>query len=324
MTEENVTERNDTEQYESMAQLYMREKRYPEAIAVYRQLIRMKPDMDSFVLCMAWALKDNGEVEEAVAQFEKLFQKELARRVFTGFAYDELVRLYRETKQHDRLVDICERAVAVQSKDLALLYTLGDAYLRAGQAEKARKIFQGLLDEEPDSSQYHAAMGNALIAAGRFDEAEASYQKAIENDFPGKAGVFLNKMGHACMLASAFERAASAFQRAVEAAGEDPIFRCDLGDALVMLGRVDEAFRAYGDAIRVNPAFEGTYYNRLGNMLIKENRAPEAVDAFHRAGAADPSNAFYKLSLANALSSCGRTEEAARILETLKNQEAGS
>jgi len=317
---EEMTEQKDTEQYERMAQLYMKEKRYPEAIAVYRQLIRMKTDMDSFVLCLAWALKDNGQVEEAVAQFEKLFQKELARRVFTGFAYDELVRLFRETKQHDRLVDICERAVAVQSKDLALLYTLGDAYLRAGRAEKACQIFQGLLDEEPDSSQYHAAMGNALIVAGRFEEAEASYRKAIENDFPGKAGVFLNKMGHACMLAGAFERAESAFRRAVEALGEEPIFRCDLGDALVMLGRVDEAFRSYGDAVRVNPAFEGTYYHRLGNLLMKENRAPEAVDAFHRAGAADPSNAFYQLALANALNSCGRTGEAKKILETLRNQ----
>jgi len=317
---EEMTEQKDTEQYERMAQLYMKEKRYPEAIAIYRQLIRMKPDMDSFVLCLAWALKDNGQVEEAVAQFEKLFQKELARRVFTGFAYDELVRLFRETKQHDRLVDICERAVAVQSKDLALLYTLGDAYLRAGRAEKACQIFQGLLDEEPDSSQYHAAMGNALIVAGRFEAAEASYRKAIENDFPGKAGVFLNKMGHACMLAGAFERAESAFRRAVEALGEEPIFRCDLGDALVMLGRVDEAFRSYGDAVRVNPAFEGTYYHRLGNLLMKENRAPEAVDAFHRAGAADPSNAFYQLALANALNSCGRTGEAKKILETLRNQ----
>jgi len=87
-----------------------------------------------------------------------------------------------------------------------------------------------------------------------------------------------------------------------------------------MLGRVDEAFRSYGDAARVNPAFEGTYYHRLGNRLMKESRAPEAVDAFHRAGAADPSNAFYKLALANALSSCGRTDEAKRILETLRNQ----
>ncbi len=318
-----MTEQNDTEQYERMAQLYMKEKRYPEAIAVYRQLIKMKPDMDSFVLCLAWALKDNGEAEEAVAQFEKLFQKELARRVFTGFAYDELVRLFRETKQHDRLVDICERAVAVQSKDLALLYTLGDAYLRAGQAEKARQIFQGLLGEEPDSSQYHAALGNALIAAGRFEEAEASYRKAIENDFPGKAGVFLNKMGHACMLAGAFERAESAFRLAVEAFNEEPIFHCDLGDALVMLGRVDEAFRSYGDAVRVNSAFEGTYYYRLGNRLMKENRAPEAVDAFRRAGAADPSNAFYKLALANALNSCGRTGEAEKILETLRTPAEG-
>jgi predicted Zn-dependent protease len=87
---------------------------------------------------------------------------------------------------------------------------------------------------------------------------------------------------------------------------------------------VDEAFRSYGEAVRVNPAFEGTSYNRLGNTLMKENRAPEAVDAFHRAGAADPSNAFYKLSLADALNSCGRIDEAKNILETLRNQEEGS
>jgi tetratricopeptide (TPR) repeat protein len=273
---------------------------------------------------MAWALKDNGEVEEAIAQFEKLFQKELVRKVFTGFAYDELVRLFRETKHYDRLVEVCERAVAVQPRDLALLYTLGDAYLRAGQPEKARKIFQGLLDEEPDSSQYHAAMGNALIASGLFEEAEASYRQAIENDFPGKAGVFLNKMGHACARAGAFQQAESAFVRAVEVSADESIFRCDLGDVLAKLGRLDEAFRAYADAVRVNPAFEGTYYNRLGNTLMKENRAPEAVVAFHRAGAADPANAFYKLSLADALNSCGRTDEAKKILETLKNQEAGS
>jgi tetratricopeptide (TPR) repeat protein len=259
-----------------------------------------------------------------VAQFEKLFQKELARRVFTGFAYDELVRLFREMKQHDRLVDVCERAVAVQKKDLALLFTLGDAYLRAGQLEKARPIFQGLLDEEPDSSQYHAAMGNALIADGRFEEAEVHYRQAIENDFPGKKGVFLDRMGHACMQAGAFERAESAFLRAVEASGEEPIFRCDLGDAQVKLGRVDDAFRSYGEAVRVNPAFEGTSYNRLGNTLMKENRAPEAVEAFRRAGAADPVNAFYKLSLADALNSCGRIDEAKNILETLRNQEEGS
>jgi superkiller protein 3 len=221
-------------------------------------------------------------------------------------------------------VEVCERAVAVQTKDLALLYTLGDAYLRAGQLEKARPIFQGLLDEEPDSSQYHAAMGNALIAGGRFEEAEAHYRQAIENDFPGKKGVFLDRMGHACMRAGAFERAESAFLGAVEASGEEPIFRCDLGDALVKLGRVDDAFRSYGEAVRVNPAFEGTSYNRLGNTLMKENRAPEAVEAFRRAGAADPVNAFYKLSLADALNSCGRIDEAKNILETLRNQEEGS
>jgi len=314
-----MTELTNTEQYERLAQLYMKEKRYPEAIAVYRQLIQMKPDMDSFVLCLAWALKDNGEVEEAVAQFEKLFQKELERKLFTGFAFDELVRLFRDTKQYDKLVGVCERAVAVQSKDVHLRHTLGDAYLRAGRHREALAVFEALAAEEPDSSVYHASVGGALVAAGRFDEAEAAYRRAIENDFPGKEGMFLNRMGQACMLAGAHERAENAFRRAAAASPEEAVFRCDLGDALVMLGRVEEAFRSYGEAVGVNPAFEASYYNRLGNRFMKENRAPEAAEAFRRAGAADPANAFYKLSLAEALGACGRTGEAKAVLDSLKS-----
>ncbi len=313
-----MTEQTNTEQYERLAQLYMKEKRYPEAIAVYRQLIQMKPEMDSFVLCLAWALKDNGEVEEAVQQFEKLFQKELARKLFTGFAFDELVRLFRETKQYDRLVGVCERAVAVQKKDVHLRHTLGDAYLRAGRHGEALAVFEALAAEEPDSSVFHASVGSALVAAGRYDDAEAAYRRAIENDFPGKEGMFLNKMGQACMLKGAYERAESAFRKAAAASPEEAVFLCDLGDALVMLGRVDEAFRSYGEAVGVNPAFEASYYNRLGNRLMKESRAPEAVEAFRRAGAADPANAFYWLSLAEALSACGRTGEAKAVLDSLK------
>lgn len=313
-----MTDQTNTEQHERLAQLYMKEKRYPEAIAVYRQLIQMKPDMDSFVLCLAWALKDNGEVEEAVQQFEKLFQKELARKLFTGFAFDELVRLFRETKQYDRLVGVCERAVEVQKKDVHLRHTLGDAYLRAGRHGEALAVFETLAAEEPDSSVFHASVGSALVAAGRYDDAGAAYRRAIENDFPGKEGMFLNKMGQACMLKGAYERAESAFRRAAAASPEEAVFQCDLGDALVMLGRVDEAFRSYGEAVGVNPAFEASYYNRLGNRLMKERRAPEAVEAFRRAGAAEPANAFYKLSLAEALGACGRTGEAKAILDALR------
>jgi Flp pilus assembly protein TadD len=130
--------------------------------------------------------------------------------------------------------------------------------------------------------------------------------------------MFLNKMGQAYMLKGSYERAESAFRRAAAASPEEAVFQCDLGDALVMQGRVAEAFRSYGEAIGVNPAFGGSYYNRLGNRLMKERRAPDAVEAFRRAGAADPANAFYRLSLAEALSACGRTGEAKAVLDSLK------
>lgn len=316
-----MTDEINTEQYEKMAQLFLKEKRYPEAIAVYRELVSMKPENESFKLCLAWAYKDNGQTDEAVACFEKIFQKELQRKTFTGFAYDELVRLFRDTGEYDRLVETCEKAAAAQPEDTALLYTLGDAYLRAGKVEKSIEVFSRLTAEEPDSSHYLSSLGNALIAAGRFDEAEESYAGAIENDFPGKAALFYNKMGHAFYRAGVYDRAEKAQRNAVRKEGNEPVFHCDLGDILVAAGRIEEARTSYEEAARINPSFKGSYFNRFGNILLKEKQYIPAIEAFKKAVEADPENGFYRLHLAEAYGSAGLTEEAKKILERFTTPE---
>jgi len=123
-----MTNEEKTRRYRALVEECLKAKRFEEAISFYRQLIDLNPGDNSYRLGLAWAYHDCGKADQAVACFEQVFEKELQRRIFTGFAFDELVRIYKESKKYDRLVDVCERAMAAQPEDVALLGELGDGH----------------------------------------------------------------------------------------------------------------------------------------------------------------------------------------------------
>ena len=95
------------------------------------------PEEESVILMLSWAYYDSGNTEQAVKYLNLLLERELKRKVFTGFAFDELVRIYKQEKDFEKLVEICERAIAAQPEDVGLLTELGNAYLQSGEAKKA-------------------------------------------------------------------------------------------------------------------------------------------------------------------------------------------
>jgi tetratricopeptide (TPR) repeat protein len=247
-----------------------------------------------------------------------MLEKELKRKVFTGFAFDELVKIFKEGKQYDRMIRICERAVAAQPDDVSLLFTLGDAYLLNGLPEKAIEVFKKIIVMEPDASASLLSLGNAHIAAGEFDHAEAAYEDAITID-PPDAGIYYNRLGMTYLRAGEYSRAGAAFEKAIGHRGDEPLYHCNRGDVFVMEGRLDEAAAAYEKAAALNPESRGAYLNRLGNTLFRERKYLQAIDTFRGAVAAEPLNPFYHLHLARSYEAAGFPEEAARAGEKARS-----
>jgi len=291
------------------AEMAAREKCYDEAIAIYRKMIVRHPEEDSLKMSLAWVLRDSGRTGEAIEVFLHLFERELARDVFTGFAFDELVRIFREKADFAGIVNICERAVAVWPHDKSLLFTLGDSYQGAGRFADAAGIFEKLTEREPDAPAYFSRLGNALVAAGEFDRAEKTYEKAIEID-PEGAASYYNGLGNAFVEAKELGRAVAAYRKSILRHGNQPLVYCNLGDVYVKEGRIAEAEEAYEEAIRVDPGRKAAYYNRLGNTLAKSGRNGDAVRIFRKAIAEDPDNPFLYVFLAQVFLAEGRHEEA--------------
>ena len=149
------------------ADILLKQGKCAEAIQLLENIRKEYPNEDSVLVRLAWAFWDLGEKDRSVEHWETLLDRELQYKVFTGFAYDELVRIYKQEGQRNRLVLVCEKAVGVQPGDVGLLTELGLAYLLAGLYEKACAVFKKLTDLEGDNPVFYLKLGEALLAAGK-------------------------------------------------------------------------------------------------------------------------------------------------------------
>lgn len=284
-----------------------------DAVTHYRQLMERFPEEDSHLLALAWALHDAGMRHEDTDCFELLFRKELKRSILTGFAFDELVRIYREDKRWEDLLFVCRRAVAVQPEDIGLRRTLGEAYLAGNHPDDALMVFEELTSREPDAPDHWCALGNALIAAGNPARAEEVYSRAAAMD-PVNAPIFFSRLADGLLRAGYLTNAQGAVERSLSLTPRAPLYRTALGDILVRQGRPADAMEAYAGAASLEPAYAGVFWFRLGNLLEKEGLHSSGAEAFTKAVAAEPGNPRYLLSLAASYAAQGLAELAGTIL----------
>ncbi len=305
--------------YRDLADALIRMGRHTEAIPLYRKLVEASPDEESLLLALAWALHDSGNPKEAAPCFERLFQRELARKLVTGFAYDELVRIYRAGKNWEGLISVCERAVAVQPEDVGLLKTLGDAYLAADRAGDAVKVFETLTALEPDAPENWCALGNARLATADPGAAENAYCRAAEIA-PADASAFFSRLAGALLRAGHSEKAQAAIDRCLALTPDEPLYLMDLGNVLIGRGKPDAAADAYARAASLNPAAAGGAWYRLGTLLTKEGLHLPATEAFAEAVAAEPGNTRYLLGLAASFAARGLTDLAGETLRRMESE----
>jgi tetratricopeptide (TPR) repeat protein len=308
-----MTNEEKTQRYRTLVEEYLKAQRFEEAITFYRQLIDLNPGDDSYRMGLAWAYHDSGKAEQAIVCFEQIFEKELRRRIFTGFAFDELVRIFKENKNFDRLVDVCERAAAAQPEDIALLGELGDAYIKAGRPGDAVRIFEKMTAMEPDASAFFCSLGQARIMNSDFTGGEAAYGLAMSID-PDKAGSFFSRMAHVYLDAGQMEKAEEAFRQGLAEHKGETLLLMGLGDVLIQQGKLSEGSAVYERIAEQDHNAAGVYLNRLGHTLARAHYHHEAVGVFKKAIALDAQNPFYHIALSESYQSLGNTEAAAEAL----------
>ncbi len=104
------------------------------------------------------------------------------------------------------------------------------------------------------------------------------------------------------------------FERTIAVTGDNAVAHQNLGAALALRGRLDDAMRHYREAIRIDPGYVEAL-NSLGGALLMRNRVEEALEPIREAVRLEPGNAEARYNLGLALAGAGRTAEAAAAYE---------
>jgi len=149
------------------------------------------------------------------------------------------------------------------------LFLLLEAILEKLNApERSARIYARLAERHPDVPAYRNGVGKSQLALGRLKEAEASYVASLKTDSGNpwaKEGLVLararmNKFvgeGWIRYFEGDYEGALAAFRakRSQAARAENPAAETGRGWALLALGRMPEARKAFAAAVRIDPHF---------------------------------------------------------------------
>jgi protein O-GlcNAc transferase len=246
--------------------------------------IALSPRYAEAYINLGNALKDRGQIDEAIAAFRQA----IALKPSLHEAHSNLGNVLRDKGQVDEAIAACRRAIALMPNYPGAHCNLGNALLDKGELDEAIAAFRRAIALNSSFPQAHNNLGNALREKGQFDEAIAAFGHAIVLN-PTFSQAHSN-LGNALKDKGRVDEAIAAYRRAIALTPKLPEAHGNLGSALVDKGELDAAIGAFRQAIALRSDYAEAQVN-LGDALKTMGQVDEAIDAFRRAVALRPDNA---------------------------------
>jgi serine/threonine-protein kinase len=213
--------------------------RREEAIRYYSIARALRPETAH---ALAHALEDKGESVEAVAVFRDL----VGLRPGNGSHWGCYGRLLQERGDRPGLLAALEKAVETSRETIRLKpddvlahFNLGNALRDQGKLEEAIAAFRTAIRIKPDDAKAHNNLGTALRDQGKLEEAIAACRTAIGLK-PDLAEAHYN-LGLALVAQGKLEEAIAEWRTAIRIKPDLAEAHCNLGQILKQQGKFAEA-----------------------------------------------------------------------------------
>ena len=262
------------------------------------------------------------EIQEHVrkedwAGLQKLADELIADR---GTAPDFELAAYAAARQenYQQALALAEKAidlyVAADGEEMVAFAwgVRGEVLGLLGRYEEAVASYDRALELDPEFAIAWDNRGGALGMLGRYEEALLSCDRALELDRESagawcKRGAALDKLGR-------HTEAVASYDRALELGPEDSLAWASRGSALEALGRHEEAIASYDRAVEFDAENPATWTLR-GVALARLRRQEEALASWDRAIECDPSFVSAALNKARLCLTLGRVEDSMSALD---------
>lgn len=162
--------------------------------------------------------------------------------------------------------------------------------LAQGRLEEALALYQGLCEEAGVRAEAWHGLGVVWVQQGKPEEAVAALERALVELAPeetGRRGAYLNDLGEALRLGGRLNEALAAFEAVLLLAPDRAQVLNNRGVVLAALGHEDAARASFEAAVETSPDFAPAY-NNLGVMWAKAGAWEAALRNFETAVKLDP------------------------------------
>ena len=226
--------------------------------------------------------------------------------------------LYRSTGQWKDAETAYQKALAIDPSNVESLTGLGTIYARQNRFEEAEASLRKAVDIHPGDSRAYNRLGTFLFQSGRFSEAVEQYEYVVglrPDDMNG-----YGNLGGAYTLVGNFSSAALAYEKAIEIAPTQHAYS-NLGMMQYYLGETEEAIVSHTKAVELQPN-DYLAHSNLGDALWVAGREQEARRTFETAEAfatlaleVNPNDPLIMMDLAWIRTSLDKHAEAASLIK---------
>jgi len=295
-----------------VAEVAMRQGRSAEAEASLKRALSL--GRESAMVLVAWARFSLSvkEYERAVGALEQA----LTLDPLSAILHQERGDIYGTLLNNQvKAEEAYREAIALDAKNAATHYGLGNTLLRLGKLSEAKIEFGAATNLTPDNALAWSGLGAAHLNLSEWSGAERAFATALKRQ-PSFLGAQVG-LGDARAGQGNFKGAMQAYELAVKLDGRAPIPRVRLGVMLQLEGRVDEAEGSFRDALAINPKDPEASNNLAFVLAERGTRLAEALRLAQAATATAPDNLPYRDTLAWVHRARGEREAALSILQDI-------
>ncbi len=226
--------------------------------------------------------------------------------------------LYSATGKYDLAESAFLEALKIDPNNASSLAGLGTIYMLQKKSEEAEARFRQAIGLHPGDWSAYNRLGYFLYKSGRYAEAAEQYGIVVALDDTNMTG-FTN-LGTAHMLAGDFSAAAPAFEKAISIEPTKSAYT-NLGLMYYYLDQFEESISAHSQAIRLSPN-DHLAWSNLGDALWIAGKQEQARDAFQTAEElaktalqVNPNDPGYLMDLAWIMTMLDRRQEADKLID---------
>ncbi len=279
-----------------MAETMAAQGRYDEAVALYREAIRLQTilaqDSANTRLALAETLLQANRLAEAETHISRVLELQPYHAAGHRLQGD----LYRRRQQFEEAIAAYQRAFELDPTQIAVYVSLSDQLRQyGGPAGQIPALLQAAIELNPGEATLLLALGDQLQRLGQPQAAIDAYQTALSTLDPYERSLQLRERSIGQSRAFIYARLAGVYEdqgqlepamhyyRAVVAAApETPWTTVTLADALRRRNDLDGAEALYRQAIRRDPRYVDGYV-RLADLLALRGQTAEARTLYAQA-----------------------------------------